>query len=441
MNNDVSKHILFVDFKKAFDSLEWTFILTTLKHFGFNESFIIWVKTLYSNIQTCVMNNGWISEIFKNSRGKRQSCPLSALLFVLSVEIMALRIRNNKDIKGFQIKIDEQTHSIKISQLADDTTLYFNSKNDISVAMNEIEIFGNFSGLMINRNKTEGLWIGKLKHSKDKEENIKWTNKPIKTLGIYYGHDYIECEKLNWKKKIEIMNSLFLSWSERNLSILGKVLIIKALIIPIFTFIVSSCVIPEKYKKEIESKCFKFIWNGKPDKVKRNTLIGDFEKGGLKMIVIESYFISLKESWVSRLADSKFSIWKLIPLKYLNVFGKIWLIFKMNIDVKKLKQFLNNIPEFYKNVLTSWRKTGGGQLSSPLTFSNVRKQILWGNRFITFEKKYLFFKEWINSGIFFVNDIIDNNGKITQEFILNKLKNKSNWISEFSILKKAFPKN
>jgi CRISPR/Cas system endoribonuclease Cas6 (RAMP superfamily) len=45
---------------------------------------------------------------------------------------MALRIRNNKDIKGFQIKIDEQTHSIKISQLADDTTLYFNSKNDIS---------------------------------------------------------------------------------------------------------------------------------------------------------------------------------------------------------------------------------------------------------------------------------------------------------------------
>jgi hypothetical protein len=67
-------------------------------------------------------------------------------------------------------------HSIKISQLADDTTLYFNSKNDISVAMNEIEIVGTFSGLMINRNKTEGLWIGKLRHSKDKVENIKWTS-------------------------------------------------------------------------------------------------------------------------------------------------------------------------------------------------------------------------------------------------------------------------
>jgi hypothetical protein len=47
------------------------------------------------------------------------------------------------------------------------------------------------------------------------------------------------------------------------------------------------------------------------------------------MIDIESYFISLKASWVSRLADSKFLNWKLIPLKYLNVFGKIWLIFKI----------------------------------------------------------------------------------------------------------------
>ena len=94
------------------------------------------------------------------------------------------------------------------------------------------------------------------------------------------------------------MNSLFLSWSNRNLSMLGK-----ALNIPIFTFIVSSCVIPEKYKKEIESKCFKFIWNGKPDKVKRNTMIGDFAKGGLKMIDKESYFISLKATWVSRLTD------------------------------------------------------------------------------------------------------------------------------------------
>ena len=68
----VNGAIVFVDFIKAFDSLEWDFMYVTLKHFGFNDSFINWVKALYSSIQTCVINNGWISEIFKNSQGIRQ---------------------------------------------------------------------------------------------------------------------------------------------------------------------------------------------------------------------------------------------------------------------------------------------------------------------------------------------------------------------------------
>jgi hypothetical protein len=72
---------------------------------------------------------------FKTLRGVRQIYPLSPLLFVLSVEIMALLIRNNKDITGFQIKIDEQTHGIKISGWHNTV---FNSKNDISVATFQI---------------------------------------------------------------------------------------------------------------------------------------------------------------------------------------------------------------------------------------------------------------------------------------------------------------
>ena len=125
------------------------------------------------------------------------------------------------------------------------------------------------------------------------------------------------------EKNIEKIISLFLSWSKRNILMLGKAQIIKTLIMPILlSFLVHMCY-TGKNKKDIEIKCFKFIWNGKPDKVKRNTLIGDFEKGGLKMIDIESYFIALKASWVSRLTDSKFSNWKLIPLKYLNVFANL----------------------------------------------------------------------------------------------------------------------
>ena len=190
---------------------------------------------------------------------------------------MALRLRNNKDIKGFQIKIDEKTHSIKISQLADDTTLFCTSKEEIYLTFNEIETFGSFSGSLMNKNKTGGIWVGKLKHSKDKIEGITWSEKPIKALGVYVGNNKEECEKLNWENKIDKMNTLFFSWGKRNLTILGKIMINKALVIPIFTFVASACVVPDKYRKEIESKCFKFIWDGKPDKANRNTMIGNFD--------------------------------------------------------------------------------------------------------------------------------------------------------------------
>ena len=431
--------IIFVDFTKAFDSLEWNFMFTTLKHFGFNDSFIQWVETLYANIQTCVMNNGWVSEVFENSRGIRQGCPLSALLFVLAVEIMAIRLRNNKDLKGITVKLDAKDHTIKISQLADDTTLFCNSKSDVEIAMNEIEVFGSFSGLILNRNKTEGMWIGKLKSCKDKIGGISWNNKPIKALGAYFGHNREECEKLNWETKIEKMNRLFLLWEKRKLTILGKILIIKTLILPIFTFLASSFIVPEVYQKEIEKQCFKFIWDGKPDKVKRNVIISSHEKGGLNMIDIKSYFKSLRAIWVSRLVDGNLANWKLIPLKYFNATGKNWLVFQMNNEGNECIEYLKNIPKFYTEVVSSWNASGGGQVKKPVTFSDIRKQVIWGNKFIKFKNKSIVFENWIKSGLVFLNDILDETGSITQDYIYERLQYKSNWIAEYNILKKSIP--
>ena len=122
------------------------------------------------------------------------------------------------------------------------------------------------------------------------------------------------------------MKNQFIAWGKRNLTIMVNILIIKTLILPKFTFLASSCVIPNTYIKEIESCFYRFIWKGKPDKIKRLTLIGDYEKGGLNMVDINSYFKSLKVSWFKRLLSSKTSNWKVIPRKYLDKFGKNWLI-------------------------------------------------------------------------------------------------------------------
>ena len=97
------------------------------------------------------------------------------------------------------------------------------------------------------------------KNSEDKVAGINWTNTPDKASGIYFGHNREECEKLNWENKIEKMNKLFHLWGKRNLTLIGKILIIKTLVLPLFTFLASACTVPEKFRKEIESKCYKYI--------------------------------------------------------------------------------------------------------------------------------------------------------------------------------------
>ena len=88
--------ILFLDFEKAFDSLEWDFLFKVLNTMNFGPSFLNWIKTFYANISGCVVNNGYSSEFFSLQRGVRQCCPLSGLLFVLSVEPLAHQIRINE---------------------------------------------------------------------------------------------------------------------------------------------------------------------------------------------------------------------------------------------------------------------------------------------------------------------------------------------------------
>ena len=116
---NLSGILLLVDFEKAFGTVRWNFLDETLKKFNFGTIFRKWIRIIYTAIKGTVSNNGYFSDYFDILRGVRQGCPLSAYLFLLIVEIMAINIRANKDIKGIKLKLKE----IKISQLADDATL------------------------------------------------------------------------------------------------------------------------------------------------------------------------------------------------------------------------------------------------------------------------------------------------------------------------------
>ena len=120
-------------------------------------SLLNWVELFYYNTESCILNNGWASNFFELSGGVRQGCPLSPYLFILSVEILAEAIRNEKEKKGIKIYNTE----VKVSQYADDTTLILDGTEESARAsLLLIEAFGNISGLRLNNEKTEALWIG-----------------------------------------------------------------------------------------------------------------------------------------------------------------------------------------------------------------------------------------------------------------------------------------
>ena len=89
-----------IDFEKAFDSINRSFLFRTLEVFGFGASFITWIKTFYNDISSCVINNGFITPFFQVKRGVRQGDPLSPYLFIIALETLAIYIRNNNQIRG-----------------------------------------------------------------------------------------------------------------------------------------------------------------------------------------------------------------------------------------------------------------------------------------------------------------------------------------------------
>ena len=181
--NNLPGLFLCIDFEKAFDSLEWKFLFLTLKNRNFGPSFIHWVETLYRNILSCIINNGHTSPYFAVKRGVRQGDPLSPYLFIIAIEILAQAVRANPNIQG--IKVGEREE--KLLQYADDATGVLRDVKSAKNFLDTTKVFGGYSGLKLNVEKTEGFWLGSWRHSAAKPLGISWT-KHIKITGAYFSY-------------------------------------------------------------------------------------------------------------------------------------------------------------------------------------------------------------------------------------------------------------
>ena len=233
--------------------------------------------------------------------------------------------------------------------------------------------------------------------------NLNLNEKPIYALGIYFSYnDKLATEK-NFYDKLVSLNKILNIWSSRDISIYGKINIVKTLVMSKLTFVCSVLDTPNGFTEEVNKIIFKFIWKYKQPKIKKSTIIKCKEGGGLNMTDFTVFDKALKLCWVKRLCSTDDATWKAIPNSLLSSVGGTQ-IFHCNYDAKCIN-LDKSLPKEQELVNTV-----------PKTKSDVLNQIIWNNQYIKINKKAVFFKDWYQSGVKNVSGLIDEQKKMLPFF-------------------------
>ena len=198
--NSIGGILFSADFEKAFDTIEYPFLLAVLKSFGFSPQFIHWVRKIFKNAESCVMNNGHSTGYFPRERGTRQGDPLSAYLFIPCAETLFIQIRENEEVKGIRVGDNE----IKLSAYADFLASDVSSLKTIFQACATFQLY---SSLKLNLEKSEACWIGNSMGSD--EGHINGRCRAIHTLGIFNSYDKDFEQKMNFLDNIDPISVIY----------------------------------------------------------------------------------------------------------------------------------------------------------------------------------------------------------------------------------------
>ena len=192
---------------------------------------------------------------------------------------------------------------------------------------------------------------------------------------------------------------------------------------------------PPNFDKEVNNACFRFVWNFKPDKMKRHTLIGPFDKGGLQMVDFSMADKALKAAWVKRLYESKDCSWCALFFSALRKYGSN-LLLESNYNVEDLD--LTKVPAFYKTVLTVWQDLHS---KAPSDAKEYTSEILWNNRFIKIDGRPIYYASWHEKGVTTIGDLLDENKKfLTYKSLLDKFDLRTNFLTYNGVVA-AIPKS
>ena len=140
---DKNHMIISIDAEKAFDKIQYPFIIKTLQKMGIERTNLNTVEAIYDKPTANIILNGEKLKAFPLKSRTRQGCPLSPLLFNIVLEVLPTAIREEKEIKGIQIGKEE----VKLSLFANDMILYIeNPKDSIRKLLELISEFSKVAG-------------------------------------------------------------------------------------------------------------------------------------------------------------------------------------------------------------------------------------------------------------------------------------------------------
>ena len=345
--NNIQGTLILVDFEKAFDTLDWSFIHTVFKLSNYGDKILNWIKILQQGSQSMISQNGFFSNAIHLERGCRQGDPVSPYIFVVCAEILGIAIRENKKIEGIEIFGYEH----KISQYADDTTLIIkNCKNSLNRVLDTLKFFHGVSGLKVNIEKTKVVQLGKPGDSRMinlDNEKLELTDEFV-LLGIQFNRKKLhKITDENCKLKLPKMKKILRQWKRRKLTLNGKISVFKSLISSMITHILLSLPNPsQEFIKEYEKICKNFLWGEKPPKFRQEILEYPYEMGGLQLHNLERFSSSLKVTWLRRIISTD-SSWTVFALAY--KIDKCWLFGNEYIELNRDK--MKNM--FWRDVMDS----------------------------------------------------------------------------------------
>ncbi|GMJ02965.1 hypothetical protein HRI_003965700 [Hibiscus trionum] len=203
------------DFKKAYDTVDWNFLDYVQMKMGFGSKWRNWIRMCIATARVVVLVNGQPTNSFPISRGLRQGCPLSPMLFNLVGEALSVLIRKGMAIKIVEgIRMGDSNLVISHLQFADDLVLFSMAKEEkVRNIKRVLRIFEIVSGLKLNMKKTKiyginvkhdvlSAWAASIKCELD--------TLPTMYLGMPLGHN--RNSKTIWDPVLEKFQSRLGGW-------------------------------------------------------------------------------------------------------------------------------------------------------------------------------------------------------------------------------------